>query len=177
VTLALSVLAGVAISAMLRKLSRPTLAAIVLTAASATELRVPLSFPPVPRIEPVYRVLASLPRGAVIELPVYSRRFAYARTQYMLSSTVHWMPLVDAYSDYIPQDFAENAEALGGFPSREAFAILERDHARYAVFHLTLYNSVARRDVLVRLREFDRYLVRRYGDDRTELYEIVGFPR
>jgi hypothetical protein len=27
------------------------------------------------------------------------------------------------------------------------------------------------------LREFDRYLVRRYGDDRIELYEIVGFPQ
>ena len=177
VTLALSVLAGIAISAMLRKLSRPTLAGIVLTVAVVIELRVPLAFPSVPRIEPAYGVLASLPRGAVIELPVYSRRFAFARTQYMLSSTAHWMPLVDAYSDYIPQDFAENAEALGGFPSREAFAILERDRARYAVFHLNLYHDDARRDLCARLREFDRYLVRRYVDDRIELYEIVGFPQ
>lgn len=177
VTLALSVLAGVAISAMLRQLSRPTLAAVVLMAAAVIELRVPLSFPPVPRIEPVYRVLAGLPRGALLELPVYSRRFAFARTQYMLNSTAHWMPLVDAYSDYIPQDFTENAEALGGFPSRDAFAILERDRVRYAVFHLDRYSGDARRDVLARLREFDRYLVRRHGDDRTALYEIVGFPR
>ena len=177
VTLALSVLAGVAISAMLRKLSRPTLGAIVLMAASVAELRTPLSFRRLPRIEPAYRVLASLPRGAVIELPVYSARFAFARTEYMLSSTVHWMPLIDAYSDYIPQDFVENAEALGGFPSREAFAILERDHARYAVVHLSLYNGDARRDVLARLREFDRYLARRYGDQQIELYEIVGFPQ
>src|SRR5260370_18944510 len=102
-------------------------------AGRAAELRVPLSFRRIPRIEPAYRALASLPRGAVLELPVYSPQFAFLRTQYMLSSTVHWMPLVDAYIVYIPQDFLDNTEALGGFPSREAFASLERDRVQDAV--------------------------------------------
>ena len=177
VTLALSVLAGVAISAMLRVVSRPALAALALTAVAVVELRVPLAFTAVPRVEPAYQVLAGLPRGALLELPVFSRRFAFARTQYMLSSTAHWMPLVDAYSDYVPQDFTDNTEALSGFPSREAFAVLERDHVRYAAFHLALYSADARRDVRVRLQEFERYLVRRYGDEQIELYEIVGFPK
>src|SRR5258708_26434548 len=48
-----------------------SLAAIVLMAATAAELRVPLSFRRIPRVEPAYRVLAGLPRGAVLELPVY----------------------------------------------------------------------------------------------------------
>jgi hypothetical protein len=177
VVLALSVLAGVAISAMLRKLPRPMLAAAVLMAATVAELRVPLRLQHVPPVEPAYRILAGLPRGAVIELPVYSRRFAFARTAYMLNSTAHWMPLINAYSDYIPKDFAEDLETLGNFPSREAFAILERDHAKYAVFHLGLYGDDARRDILMRLKQFERYLVRRYGDGRIELYEIVDFPR
>ena len=42
--------------------------------------------------------------------------------------------------------------------------------------HLDLFDPAARLDVLARLREFDRYLVRRYGDDRILLYEIVGGP-
>ena len=176
VTLALSVLAGVSISAMLRKLRRPMLAAIVLMAVSAAELRVPPTFRRVPRTEQAYHVLASLPRGAVLELPVYSRRFAFVRTQYMLSSTFHWMPLVDAYSDYIPQDFMDHMEALGAFPNRDAFAILEHDRVKYAVFHMDLYEGDLRRDLRARLREFDRYLVRRYADDWIELYEIAGFP-
>lgn len=176
VTFALSVLAGVAMSALLRNHSRPVLVTIVLLAVTVTELRVPLSFPPVPPVETAYRVLAGLPQGAVIEMPVYSARFAFARTEYMLSSTAHWMPLVNAYSDYIPQDFIDNTEALGGFPSRASFAILERDRVRYAVFHLDLFNPAARLDVLARLREFDAYLVRRYSDDRIWLFEIVGFP-
>ena len=176
VVFALSVLAGLSISALLRKQRTSMLAAAVLLMATVVELRVPLSFRPVPPVDPAYRVLAGLPYGAVIEMPVYSRRFAFARTQYMLSSTAHWMPLVNAYSDYIPQDFTDNAAVLGGFPSRESFAILNRDHVRYAVFHLDLFDPPARLDVLARLREFDRYLVQRYGDERTRLFEIVGAP-
>jgi hypothetical protein len=177
VTLALSVLAGVAISAILQKCSRATLAAIVLLSVSAAELRVPPPFRRVPRFEQAYYVLAGLPHGAVLELPVYSRRFAFLRTQYMLSSTVHWMPLVDGYSDYTPRDFYDNMEALGAFPNREALAILEHDHVRYALVHVNLYEGDGRRDLRERLREFDRHLIRRYGDDWIELYEIVGFPR
>ena len=52
-----------------------------------------------------YRVLATLPRGPVIEMPLYSRRSIPA-PEYMLSSTAHWMPLVNGYSDYTPADFA-----------------------------------------------------------------------
>ncbi len=176
VTFALSVLAGVSISALLRRRVAPRLTTVVLLAAAIAELRVTLTFSPIPPVDTAYRVLAGLPRGAVIEMPVYSRRVAFARTQYMLSSTAHWMPLVDAYSDYIPEDFSNNAAALGGFPSRDSFAILNRDHVRYAVFHLDLFDPAARLDVLARLREFDRYLMRRYGDDKTQLYEIVGSP-
>ena len=75
-----------------------------------------------------------------------------------------------------PACLADNAAVLGGFPSRESFAILKRDRVRYAVFHLDLFDPPARLDVLARLREFDRYLVRHYGDERTWLFEIVGAP-
>ena len=192
---ALSVLAGVSISALLARLEstgragtvanssstpwvrrRAALAAITVMAAAVMELKVPLSFPAVPPIETAYRVLATLPRGPVIEMPVYSTRFAFARTQYMLSSTAHWMPLVNAYSSHIPQDFLDKTEALGGFPSLEAFTVLAHDHVRYAVFHMNLFTPDARDDIVARLREFDRYLLRRYADDRVWLYEIVAFP-
>ena len=196
VAFALSVLAGVSISALLARLRgpdragtvadgrsapsvnrTPALAAIIVAAAAVVELKVPLSFSPVPPVEPAYRVLATLPRGPVIEMPFYSRRFASARTQYMLSSTVHWMPLVNGYSSHIPQDFIDKTETLGGFPTLEAFKILERDRVRYAVFHMNLFTPDARNDVIARLREFDRYLLRHYADDRVWLYEIIEFPR
>lgn len=180
VVFALSVLAGVSISVLLARLAVPNwkspLAALMITAAAVAESSVPLSFSPVPPVEPAYRVLATLPRGPVLEMPFYSTRVAFERTQYMLSSTVHWMPLVNGYSSHIPQDFLEKTEALGGFPSLEAFKVLERDRVKYAVFHMNLFTSDVRDDVVARLREFDRYLRRRYADDRVWVYEIVDFP-
>jgi hypothetical protein len=34
----------------------------------------------------------------------------------------------------------------------------------------------ARATIVAKLREYDRYFVRRYADDRIWLYEIVAFP-
>ena len=74
---------------------------------------------------PVSESVWSLVMKSVLELPVYSRQFGFVREGYMLNSTVHWMPLIDAYSDYIPDDFTAHMEALAGFPTRDAFAVLE----------------------------------------------------
>ena len=52
------------------------------------------------------------------------------RTQYMLSSTAHWMPLVDGYSSHIPQDFLDKTDTLGAFPTLESFKLLEPDRVR-----------------------------------------------
>jgi hypothetical protein len=175
VSFALAVLAAQGIAHLLVRVSRPTWVAALLAVVAAAELAVPLQLVRVPPPEPAYQRLATLPYGPVIEMPVYSARFAFVREQYMLSSTIHWMPLVDAYSDYIPPDFVASAEILGDFPTKEAFKQLERDHVRYAVFHVDNYGTQG--DALrVRLTEFAPSLHRLYADDRIWLYEIVGVP-
>jgi hypothetical protein len=173
----LSVLAGVAIAALLRRVRRPGLVTAALVIAAAGELAVPLYMPEVPPVEPVYRTLATLPRGPVIEMPFfYPEVGLFQHTKYMLASTAHWMPLVNGYSDYIPPDFYEHVMLLAPFPSRDAFKILEPNGVRYAVFHMNGYNTENRNDVLARLKEFESYLRPLYQDDTTRLYEIVGFP-
>lgn len=142
---------------------------------AAAELAVPLQLVRVPPPEPAYQRLAMLPYGPVIEMPVYSARFAFIRERYMLSSTIHWMPLVDAYSDYIPQDFRDHADALGEFPTKIAFRLLERDRVRYAVFHLDRYGA-ALAALRARIAEFAPYLRSLYQDDQIALYEITGYP-
>ena len=87
------------------------------------------------------------------------------------------MPLIDAYSDYIPEDFTAHMEALGGFPSREAFAVLEPIHGRYGVLHVDVYSPDARAALERRLYEFAPYMKQWYRGDRTWLYEIVEYPR
>jgi len=178
VSFGLSVLTGVAVSAWLRRSRRPALLAAAAIVVAAGELAVPLNMPQAPAVEPVYRTLATLPRGPVIEMPFfYPEVGLFQHTKYMLASTAHWMPMVNGYSDYIPPDFYEHVMVLAPFPSRDAFRILEPNRVRYAVFHMNGYNTENRNDVLTRLEEFKAYLRPLYADETTRLYEIVGFPR
>jgi hypothetical protein len=174
---ALSILAGIGVASVLARARRPNVAGFVIAAVAFAELLMPVGFPRVPPADEGYRVLAGLPAGPVLELPVYSRRFAFARELYMLNSTIHWMPLIDAYSDYIPPDFLANADAMSTFPSREAFAVLEPMQARYAVFHPATYDEAARAALAERLKAFAPYLRPHYLGDRLLVYEITGFPR
>jgi len=178
VALCLSVLAGFAVSALLSRVRRNELIAGAVAVAAVAELATPLQLPVHAPFEPVYRVLATLPPGAVIEMPFYYPAVGlFQHTKYMLSSTTHWKPLVNGYSDYIPPDFSEHVDLLAPFPSRDAFKILEPNRVRYAVFHMYGYNDANRRDVLARLDEFAPYLRPLYQDETTRLYEIVGFPK
>jgi hypothetical protein len=174
----LSVLAGVAIAAWLRHARRPGLVTAVLAIVTAAELAVPLYLPEVPPVAPVYRTLASLPRGPLIETPFfYPQVGLFQHTKYMLASTAHWMPMVNGYSDYIPPDFYDHVMLLAPFPSRAAFKILEPNRVRYALLHMNGYNTENRNDVLARLKEFEQYLRPIYMDETTRLYEIVRYPR
>jgi len=94
----------------------------------------------------------------------------------MLLSTAHWQPLVNGYSDHIPQDFRDNALPLSGFPSRDSFAILEKIGARYAVFHLNMMQD--RAAVAARIEnDYLGYLRPLEKDGDVWLYEIVSWPR
>ena len=177
VTLAFSVLAGVAIAALLARVRRATLVGAAFALVAVLELAIRIDVRAAPPIAPAYRMLAMLPAGPLIEMPFYYRKVDFPQhTKYMLASTAHWMPLVNGYSDYLPADFVANVMTLAPFPSRDAFKVLEARHVRYAVFHMYGYNTANRNDVLGRLKEFAPYLRPLYVNDEMRLYEIVGYP-
>jgi hypothetical protein len=129
---------------------------------------------PVPTVAPAYEKLAALPRGAVLELPIYSEKFAYIRTRYMLGSTAHWMPLVDAYSDYIPQDFRDRADTLANFPDAASIAELRREGVRYAIVHVDDYQGELRTTIDANLIASANDVRLLYSDDTTRLFEITA---
>jgi hypothetical protein len=176
VMLALSVLAALGAQLLLARSRHATILAVALLVMTAADRYVPLQFEAPLRAEPAYDVLASLPYGAVLELPVYSRLLGFRRSRYMLDSTVHWKPLVDAYSDYIPDDFTARLDVLGDFPTRDALVDLSRDRVRYAVIHLDPYEPQPRADLFERLATFAPYLKERYRDTHAILLEIVAYP-
>lgn len=166
-------LAGVGIALARRRWRWSPVVIVGLVALTIAEHIVPLDFQAVPPADPAYVALAALPDGAVIEMPVYSERAQFVRAKYMLASTIHWKPIVNAYSDYIPADFEARMEVLGSFPSRAAFALLSRDRVRYAVFHLDDYGAALRPDLERQLDVFAPLLTLRYADATTRIYELA----
>jgi hypothetical protein len=179
VTLGLVVFAGLALASVPGGRRRTALLATGLVFLSAAELmHAPLTAmreaPPLPT---VYHTLAVQPAGVVAEFPYYSRRGDFPRHAfYMLNSTSHFMPLVNGYSDHIPQSFRENATVLSSFPTRDSFAVLGSVGTRYAVFHLNLYDRRSRQYLLERLERYGEYLRPLAKDGDVWLFEIVAFP-
>lgn len=156
-------------------------APLALTAVLALEVAaVPL---PIPRVDPyavnnAYRVLANERRGGVVEFPFFYHRIDWHRhTRYMLSSTAHWQPLINGYSDHFPQDFRDEVMHLSTFPSRAAFEKLRKRRARFVVIHLRLYDRRSREKVVEALDAYRAYLRPLSREDDVWLYEIVAWPR
>ena len=178
VAFALSVLAGLTAARLLRHSLRPQVTAAILVLAAAAELFTPVPLTPIDPIAPAYHALAALPEGGLLEMPPRSHQYAFMRTQYMINSTAHWKPIVNAYSDYLPSSLYQSLDTLAAFPSRESFDLLRRDRVRYVAFDLREYDRDAalRKDLDARLEEFAPYLRERYRDSRAALFEIVGSP-
>jgi hypothetical protein len=176
VSFSLAILAGFGVEALVSRSSRSRLMFAVLLGAAVLESMEPVTFDRVRPVPAGYRVLANLPRGGLIELPVYSRTVAFMRARYMLASTAHWQPLVNAYSDYTPPDFVATEGLLGTFPSAESFELLKRDGVRYAIFHVKEFKGEQYPALVDRIQRFPNYLSRVYADDQMWLYEITGYP-
>ncbi len=179
VTLCLVILATPALIVLMRRKATDAAFAILVLLAVADTYRAPLRMREAPPLPQAYRTLAELPKAPTLELPYWATSPEYHRhAEYMLASTAHWQPLINGYSDHIPQDFRDAAPALNSFPSTQAFAILEPLGARYVVVHLDLMNAENRAGMIRRLDvDFATHLrpLEKSGD--VWLYEITGWPR
>jgi hypothetical protein len=181
VALALSMCAALAIAHLGRDGGtwRTRLPVVLTLLVSAELLAAPLPLPEVDPTPPsVYRALAGLPRGPLCEFPFFYSRPDFPRhTYYMLNSTAHWLPLVNGYSDHIPDDFRAMVIDLSSFPTRRSFDLLRERRTRYVVFHLDFYDVRSRAKLLNRISEYGAFLrpILQHGD--VWLYEIVGWPQ
>ena len=179
VPLGLSVLAAGALAAHLRRLPRAGLVSAGLVLLVSAELmRAPLEqLRPAEPVPSAVRFLATLPRGAVIVLPYYHDRIDFHRhAYYMLQSTAHFHPLVNGYSDHIPQDFRDHARTLSAFPSEESLAILDAIDTRYVLIYANHFEEERRgrlAELLTRHADRLRVILQKDG---VWLYEIIGWP-
>ncbi len=179
VSLSLSVLAAYAIARLLEhRRHAGWIAAGLMALAVADLLQAPLGLRPARPLAPAYHTLARQPVAPVAVFPFWARGSDFhGHAEYMLTSTAHWQPMINGYSDHIPQDFRDNSQVLRGFPSPESFALLERLGARYVVINLHLYAGTSRDEVTGKLETYAPYLRPLEKGEDVWLFEIVDWPR
>ena len=182
VALSLAILAAYAIRALRERMpERRRTIAVVAGAAALVELNsVPFDWREARPIPAVYHQLAAMPRGPVAEFPFYDRRIDFhLHTTYMLNSTVHWQPLLNGYSDQIPDDFRTLARTLATFPSKPSFDALRAARTRYIALHSGRdgYGGQAWPDIERRLQPYLKHLKVVAEAEGLVIYEVVSWPK
>jgi hypothetical protein len=177
--LVLSVFAAFAFRQLLRQFQekRRLAIAIALCAAVLAELRVaPVGWDEALPQPWMYRILAKMPDGPVANFPFFGGREAFPlHTRYMVYSTLHWKPLINGYSDFIPARFRKESTVLDSFPSSDSFKVLQRHRTRYIGIDWNRFGE-RRDEIQERLMPFMSHLRKVAGDQNTTVFEIVSFP-
>ena len=126
----------------------------------------PLRLVPYPNQAPaLYKLVATLPPGIVIEFPVpkpeatpyYDPRFEYM-------STFHWRPLLNGYSGFYPRSYLLRLARLKRFPDEESVASLRRENVKYVIVHDDGYPSGQRARIVERLAALNLARVADFDD-------------
>jgi hypothetical protein len=145
--LCLGVLAARATTTILARLpdSKRNLCAAAIAAVILVEYwSAPMRLVPYPRRTQLYDILAQLPDGNVLELPVPRvDALPFNDARYLYTSTFHWKTLVNGYSGYYPQSYLRRLIHLSTFPSEVALEQIKDDKVRYIVVHEEAYRDTA----------------------------------
>lgn len=155
---------------------------VVLTALSIEYGSAPMRLMPAPETAAVYRMLRQLPRGPVAEFPMPRRNTGSGYdTLYMFSSLVHWFPLVNGYSGFIPAHYLETQSLMASFPDQASIDHLKHLGTRYVIVHEHGYTPEAYLTIIIGLRaRADVVPFGRYGDVQglqAELFELTPGQR
>jgi hypothetical protein len=172
----LAVFAGLGV-AWLEKQRRARLMAPLLLVLAMADACVSWPLREVPPVPDAYRMLAQLPRAAVLVLHFPYRSGAwFPHAEYMFWSMYHWQPMLNGYSDYIPPDIRELAVPVNGFPNPESFRLLKARGVRYVAIDWRRYNEEATAIMKARLPPYAEYLRPLVTTEPVSLYEIVAWP-
>ena len=114
-------------------------------------LHAPFDYSRFEGFSPIYETIAADPdQGAVVELPADPVR-PFRNGDYVLAATVHWKPLVNGYSSFIPRSYRRMARRLQKFPNRRSIRALQRRDVTFVVFHASRYERQTANRILRRI--------------------------
>jgi hypothetical protein len=148
-----------------RSARQRTLLVAAFAAALLVEYHVSIPLSEFPNTAPpIYHLLASQPRGPVVEFPIpRSDSLPYRDAEYSYMSTFHWFPLVNGYSGVFPRSYLRLIDdSLQTFPDEQSVRRLREAGVRYVIMHGSAFRAadwLALRDGLARLgvKELGRF--------------------
>lgn len=171
----IAVLAGLGAATLVAKWKKPL--AVGLLGLLLFEYRtysLESAFPEAPAISAADLWLAQeKAKGAVLVLPIHEGREIIRESLSMYHSTAHFLPLVNGYSGWWPNDYWELVGRLRHFPTARSLRfLLERAPVRYVIVQYDRIPEPRRRELE---RGMERYresmpMVFRLGDEAV--YEI-----
>ncbi len=173
----LAVVSGWGLAALGTKSRRLLWLAPLCVVLTVVELRVAWPLRPVPPVPEAYRVLAGLPKAGtlVLHFPYRSGEW-FPHVEHMFWSMWHWQPLVNGYSDFIPEDIRALAVPINGFPDAASFRLIRERGVKYVAIDWRTYNDAATAVMRARFPPFAMYLRPLVTTGPVSLYEVIGWP-
>lgn len=150
VLLMIAVVAGFTVAGIERRWTNrrtwPVVAVALCALLNIEAVRSPLFYRPFDGVPEVYRVLAKQPQAVVVELPFYPPIGFFRNAGYMLNSTLHWRPILNGYSGFMPGSYGATYEALRDFPELTSLAALHTRGVTHVVIHEREFTAVNGRE-------------------------------
>jgi hypothetical protein len=139
----MSALAGLGLAALrARWRSNPAQSRLVLgftvalvAMANVEALRAPFLYRPFSGIPRLYTLLRSEPKVVLVEVPFYPRQAVFENAEYVLNSTLHWRPLMNGYSGYVPATYNAVADVFWYFPREYAIDAMRKAGVTHVMVH------------------------------------------
>ena len=162
VGLTLAILAASAVERLLRRLSSARgrwLAVAALSAAVIIEPMPALHLRPVWRTPPpLYGTLGPASGAVLFEYPMWpDPDWLEPNIPYMYFSIWHWTPMVNGYSGFRPQSYAQLAESTAGFPGGSTVEYIQRLGVTHVTIHCALWGVDACNQVFAQLDGDSRF--------------------
>lgn len=114
---------------------------VVILIANIEAMRAPVGYTPFEGFSPIYEMISETPEvGVIAEFPFHTPARAELNGPYVLSSTVHWKPLLNGYSGIVPTSYVEMSRRLERFPADASIDTLREAGVTHVVVHPSQYD-------------------------------------
>ena len=139
VLLALAVLAALGMAELERRWAGwrgwPAFAVAAVVVINAEAFRAPLPYQPFNGVPRVYHRMIFEENAVIAEFPLHGRQQIFLNATYMLNSTVHWKPIVNGFSGFMPESYVSAHQDLKDFPAPTALEALRRRRITHVIVH------------------------------------------